>query len=41
MFDNTQSEFYTHWSREQLVDELVRLNKLLKEIAETLGEEQK
>lgn len=30
--DNTTKKFYLLWSREQLIDELVRINKLLNEI---------
>lgn len=31
--DNTQPEFFEKWPKEDMVYELVRLNKLLKEIA--------
>jgi hypothetical protein len=30
--DNTTKEFYSLWSHEQLIDELIRINKLLNEI---------
>jgi hypothetical protein len=32
MSKNTEKAFYALWSREQLVDELIRINKLLNEI---------
>jgi len=30
--DNTTKAFYALWSRDQLIAELIRINKLLKEI---------
>ena len=32
--DNTTKEFYGLWSYKQLVDELIRINKLLNEMKE-------
>ncbi len=36
--NNTDSEFYEEWSREQLVEELCRLNQLLLDCLEIVKE---
>jgi hypothetical protein len=34
---NTDLEFFAHWSRASMVAELVRLNRVLKEVQTTLN----
>lgn len=35
-FDPTTKEFYDLWEHDQFIEELIRLNKLLKEMTEDL-----
>ncbi len=34
--DNTTPEFYAHWTKEQLIEEAIRLNKQLMDVDEEL-----